>query len=67
MERAVDWPMKMPHGALFDYRVDQITESGVCGRPSKATKEIGEKIFGIIVRTYVKWVKTALKEEIPFP
>ena len=33
MDRAVDWPMLMPHGALFDYRVDQISETGVCGRP----------------------------------
>jgi len=66
MDRAVDWPMLKPHGALFDYRVDQISESGVCGRPSKATKEIGEKLFGITVRTYLKWINEAFKEKIPF-
>jgi creatinine amidohydrolase len=66
MELAEDWPMKMPHGALFDYRVDQITKTGVCGRPTKASKEIGEEMFDIIVRTYVKWVKAALEEKIPF-
>lgn len=67
MERAVDWPMKIPHGGLFDYRVDQITESGVCGRPTKASGELGRKVFEAIVRTHVKWVKAALEEEIPFP
>ena len=67
MERAVDWPMKMPHGALFDYRVDQITESGVCGRPTNASKELGEKIIEIRANAIAKWIKKALHEEIPFP
>jgi len=67
MDRAVDWPMKMPHGALFDYRVDQISETGVCGRPSNASRELGEKLINARVNAIVKWIELALQEKIPFP
>ena len=67
MDRAVDWPMLMPHGALFDYRVDQISESGVCGRPSKASPVLGEKLINARVNAISKWIELALQEKIPFP
>jgi len=66
MELAEDWPMKMPHGALFDYRVDQISKTGVCGRPTKASKELGEKIMNARVDAISRWIENALKEEVPF-
>jgi creatinine amidohydrolase/Fe(II)-dependent formamide hydrolase-like protein len=56
----------MPHGALFDYRVDQISKTGVCGRPTKASKELGEKIMNARVDAISRWIENALKEEVPF-
>ena len=67
MDRAIDWPMKLPHGALFDYRVDQISETGVCGRPTKASKELGEKLIDSRAHAIAKWIEKALQENIPFP
>jgi creatinine amidohydrolase len=66
MEEAVDEPMLMPHGALFDYRVDQISKSGVCGRATKASRELGERLFTARANAIAEWIKRALREEIPF-
>jgi len=67
VNRAVDEPMKTPQGGLFEYRVDQISKSGVCGQPSKATAESGKRLFEANARSFIKWVKAALEEKIPFP
>jgi creatinine amidohydrolase/Fe(II)-dependent formamide hydrolase-like protein len=66
MEEAVDEPMLMPHGALFDYRVDQISRSGVCGRATKSSRELGERLLTARANAIAEWIRRALREEIPF-
>jgi hypothetical protein len=46
--------------------MDEYTKSGVVGRgATKATAELGEKLFGMVVEELVPMVKKALKEEKP--
>jgi creatinine amidohydrolase len=66
MDQAVDEPLYMPHGALFDYRVDQISRFGVCGRATKADRRLGERLLTARANAIAEWVRRALREEIPF-
>ena len=46
--------------------MDQYSKSGVVGRgATKATAELGEKLFTMVVDALVPMVKNALKEEKP--
>jgi creatinine amidohydrolase/Fe(II)-dependent formamide hydrolase-like protein len=49
---------------FFEYRMDQYSKSGVVGRgATKATAELGEKLFAMVVDALVPMVKNALEEE----
>jgi creatinine amidohydrolase/Fe(II)-dependent formamide hydrolase-like protein len=46
--------------------MDQYTESGVVGRgATKATAELGENLFRMVVNELVPMIKKALKEHPP--
>jgi creatinine amidohydrolase/Fe(II)-dependent formamide hydrolase-like protein len=46
--------------------MDDYTESGIVGRgATKATAELGEKLFSMVVEEIVPMVMDALKEENP--
>jgi creatinine amidohydrolase len=63
MKKAVD---EDDYETFFEYRMDEYTKSGVVGRgATKATAELGEKLFGMVVEELVPMVKKALKEEKP--
>jgi creatinine amidohydrolase len=49
---------------FFEYRMDQYSKSGVVGRgATKATAELGEKLFAMVVDALVPMVKNALEED----
>jgi creatinine amidohydrolase len=63
MKAAVD---EKDYETFFEYRMDQYTRSGVVGRgATKATSELGEKLFQMVVDEMVPMVKRALKEGKP--
>jgi len=63
MKQAVD---EDDYETFFEYRMDEYTKSGVVGRDAtKATAELGERLFGMVVEELVPMVKKALKEEKP--
>jgi creatinine amidohydrolase len=63
MQEVVD---EYDYETFFEYRMDQYSKSGVVGRgASKATAELGEKLFTMVVDALVPMVKNALTEEKP--
>jgi len=63
MQKVVD---EDDYETFFEYRMDQYSKSGVVGRgATKATAELGEKLFTMVVDALVTMVKNALKEEKP--
>lgn len=63
MQEVVD---EYDYKTFFEYRMDQYSKSGVVGRgASKATAELGEKLFTMVVDALVPMVKNALTEEKP--
>jgi creatinine amidohydrolase len=63
MKEAVD---ENDYETFFEYKMDQYTESGVVGRgATKATAELGENLFRMVVNELVPMVKKALKENAP--
>ena len=63
MQKVVD---EDDYETFFEYRMDQYSKSGVVGRgATKATAELGEKLFTMVVDALVPMVKNALKEEKP--
>ncbi|MGI0013545.1 MAG: creatininase family protein [Nitrososphaera sp.] len=63
MKKAVD---EEDYETFFEYRMDDYTSSGVVGRgATKATAELGEKLFSMVVGELVPMVIKALKEENP--
>lgn len=63
MQEAVD---EDDYQTFFEYRMDEYSKSGVVGRgATKATAELGEKLFAMVVDALVPMVKNALKEEKP--
>jgi creatinine amidohydrolase/Fe(II)-dependent formamide hydrolase-like protein len=49
---------------FFEYRMDQYSKSGVVGRgATKATADLGEKLFAMVVDGLVPMVKNALQEK----
>jgi creatinine amidohydrolase len=63
MKEAVD---ENDYETFFEYRMDQYTKSGVVGRgATKATPELGEKLFRMVVDELVSMIKKALNEEKP--
>jgi creatinine amidohydrolase len=63
MEEAVN---EDDYETFFEYRMDEYSKSGVVGRgATKATAELGEKLFGVVVDALVPMVKNALEEEKP--
>lgn len=63
MANAVD---EEDYKTFFEYRTDELSKSGIVGsEASKATSEIGENIFGIVVDNLASMVEGALREEIP--
>ncbi|MFL6350008.1 MAG: creatininase family protein [Nitrososphaeraceae archaeon] len=63
MKEAVD---ENDYETFFEYKMDQYTESGVVGRgTTKATAELGENLFRMVVNELVPMVKKALKENAP--
>jgi creatinine amidohydrolase len=63
MKKAVD---EDDYKMFFEYRMDDYTKSGVVGRgATKATAELGEKLFSMVVGEIVPMVMNALKEENP--
>jgi creatinine amidohydrolase len=60
MNEAVD---ENDYETFFEYKMDQYTESGVVGRgATKATAELGENLFRMVVNELVPMIKKALKE-----
>src|SRR3984957_2968447 len=49
-------------GRVLQYAMPQVTDSGVVGRPSEATAEKGEQLFGAIVRGLVHLLRKARAE-----
>ena len=63
MQKVVD---EHDYETFFEYRMDQYSKSGVVGRgATKATAELGEKLFTMVVDALVPMVKNALTEEKP--
>jgi creatinine amidohydrolase len=63
MKQAVD---EDDYETFFEYRMDQYSKSGVVGRgATKATPELGEKLFGMVVEELVSMIQKALNEEKP--
>jgi creatinine amidohydrolase/Fe(II)-dependent formamide hydrolase-like protein len=63
MQKVVD---EYDYETFFEYRMDQYSKSGVVGRgASKATAELGEKLFTMVVDALVPMVKNALNEKRP--
>jgi creatinine amidohydrolase len=63
MQKVVD---EYDYETFFEYRMDQYSKSGVVGRgATKATAELGEKLFTMVVDALVPMVKNALTEEKP--
>jgi creatinine amidohydrolase len=63
MKQAVD---EDDYETFFEYRMDQYSKSGVVGRgATKATPELGEKLFGMVVEDLVSMIQKALNEEKP--
>jgi creatinine amidohydrolase len=63
MKEAVD---EDDYETFFEYRMDQYSNSGVVGRDAtKATAELGEKLFEMVVDALVPMVKNALVEGKP--
>jgi creatinine amidohydrolase len=55
MKEAVD---ENDYETFFEYKMDQYTESGVVGRgATKATAELGENLFRMVVNELVPMVK----------
>ena len=51
---------------FFEYRTDELSKSGIVGKDAtKATSEIGENIFRMVVDNLASMVQGALREEIP--
>ena len=65
MQKVVD---EYDYETFFEYRMDQYSKSGVVGRgATKATAELGEKLFTMVVDALVPLIKNALTEEKPKP
>jgi creatinine amidohydrolase/Fe(II)-dependent formamide hydrolase-like protein len=64
MANAVD---EEDYKTFFEYRTDELSKSVVGREATKATSEIGENIFRIVVDNLASMVEGALREEIPFP
>ena len=64
MDRVVDEEDRTP-GRVLQYAMPQVTDSGVVGRPSEATAEKGEQLFGAIVQGLVDLLRKARAEEDP--
>lgn len=64
MEKAID---ETTQSYSFDYRVDQISKTGVLGKPSLANAEYGKKILNKVIENAIAFTKKALEEEIPYP
>jgi len=63
MKQAVD---EDDYETFFEYRMDQYSKSGVVGRDAtKATPELGEKLFGTVVGELASMIQKALHEEKP--
>jgi creatinine amidohydrolase len=63
MKQAVD---ENDYETFFEYKMDQYTDSGVVGRgATKATAELGENLFQMVVNELVPMVKKALNEDPP--
>ena len=63
MQKVVD---EYDYETFFEYRMDQYSKSGVVGRgATRATAELGEKLFTMVVDALVPMVKNALTEEKP--
>jgi len=63
MQKVVD---EYDYETFFEYRMDQYSKSGVVGRgATKATAELGEKLFTMVVDALAPMVKNALTEEKP--
>jgi creatinine amidohydrolase/Fe(II)-dependent formamide hydrolase-like protein len=63
MANAVD---EEDYKTFFEYRTDELSKSGILGREAtKATPEIGENIFRIVVDNLASMVEDALREESP--
>jgi creatinine amidohydrolase len=63
MKQAVD---EDDYETFFEYRMDQYSKYGVVGRgATKATPELGEKLFGMVVEDLVSMIQKALNEEKP--
>lgn len=65
MQEAVD---EEDYSTFFEYRMDQYSKSGIVGRETtKATAEIGEKIFAMVVDNLSHMIEAALREDTPTP
>ena len=64
MDRVVDEEDRT-RGRVLQYAMPQVTDTGVVGRPSEATAEKGEQLFGAIVRGLVDLLCKARTEEDP--
>lgn len=64
MKRAVDEPEKK---VFFYYRTEQVSRSGVGGRPTLATREKGEEILRRTVEKLKPLIERALSERVPYP
>lgn len=63
MKKAVD---ENDYETFFEYRMDQYSKSGIVGRSAtKATPELGEKLFHMVVDELVSMIHKALSEEKP--
>lgn len=63
MKQAVD---ENDYPTFFEYRMDDYSKTGVVGRgATKATAELGEKIFSMVVDALVPMVEKALAEGNP--
>jgi creatinine amidohydrolase len=54
-------------GTVFSYPVAQTSLNGVTGKPSDATKEEGEELFGKMVAGLSELLERAKREEPPLP
>jgi len=50
---------------FFEYRMDQISQSGAIGKPSNATKEFGERMLEAITAELIPIIELAKKESSP--
>lgn len=63
-ERAVDEPDRSA-GRFFTYRVDQESEHGAVGDPTRATAAAGRALLDLMIDTLARDLMAALKEEPP--